>query len=116
MLMVTVADLAIMARTRRAELKLGQADVAARAGVGRQWITKFEAGAPGVEIGLALATLRCLGVELHARFTWPPPDWTTPLTDAAGTRAHPYGRPRRAKRALVLSPQPPPPKKRDGLP
>lgn len=106
MLIDTAQDLAIMARARRAELKLGQADVARAVGVGRQWIVKFEAGRESVEFGLAMRTLRALGLEMRVVFTRAPPAWTVPLTDEAGTRARPYARHRLSRQPLRLTVQP----------
>ena len=106
MLVAVPADLALFARARRAALKLGQADVARAAGVGRQWIVEFEAGRGSVELALALRTLAVLGIELRAAFGRDAPAWTLPLTRAAGTRARPYNRHRMPKRRLRLTPQP----------
>ena len=105
MLIGTAGDLAVMARARRAELKLGQADVARAVGVGRHWIVKFEAGRERVDLGLAMRTLQMLGLEMRLVFSREPPAWTLPLTAAAGTHVRPYARHRRSRRLFTLTPQ-----------
>lgn len=54
------ADLGAAVRARRRTLGLGQTDLAARAGVSRQWIVALEAGKSGAELGLVLRTLKAL--------------------------------------------------------
>ncbi len=97
MLIASAADVGLVARARRAALKLGQADVARRVGVGRQWIARFEAGHGGAELALVLRTLAVLGLEARLRAARAPPGWTLDLAPA-GTRARPYGRARRQRR------------------
>lgn len=60
----SIRDVAAVARGRRLALGLTQADLAARAGVSRQWISAFEAGKPGAELGLVLRLLDALGLKL----------------------------------------------------
>lgn len=51
-------------RGRRKELGLSQAELAARAGVSREWISSFEAGKSTVEFGLVIQVLDPLGLRL----------------------------------------------------
>ncbi len=66
MRIVSIADLAALAKGRRLDLKLSQADVARRAGVSRKWVNEFEAGKPTAELGHALRVLDALGLQLQA--------------------------------------------------
>lgn len=68
----TDRDLGLLIRDRRKELGLGQAALAAKVGVSRQWIVGVEKGRPRAEVGLLLRTLRVLGVELNATFQGAP--------------------------------------------
>ncbi len=97
MLIASAADVGLVARARRAALKLGQADVARRVGVGRQWVVRFESGHAGAELALVLRTLAVLGLEARLQAARVPPGWTLDLTATAGTRARPYGRARRPR-------------------
>ena len=65
MLVKVPFDLAAVVRGCRAMLKLGQADVAREAGVGRQWLGKFESGEGAVELGMALKVVTALGLEVR---------------------------------------------------
>lgn len=60
----SIRDVAAAARGRRLALGLSQAGLAARAGVSRQWISAFEAGKPGAELGLVVRLLDALGLKL----------------------------------------------------
>jgi y4mF family transcriptional regulator len=60
----TVRDVAALARKRRRELGLAQAQLAAAVGVGREWIIDFEKGKSTVEWGLVFRTLKELGLEI----------------------------------------------------
>lgn len=60
----TIADLAALVRSRRTEMEMSQADLAAAAGVSRKWIVDLEAGKASVELGLAFRVLDSLGVAL----------------------------------------------------
>lgn len=66
MLVRTPADIGGLIRTRRRELGLDQAELAARVGVSRLWIIEIERGKPRAELGLVLRTLAVLGIELDA--------------------------------------------------
>lgn len=60
----TVRDVAALARKKRRELGLAQAQLAAAVGVGREWIIDFEKGKSTVEWGLVFRTLKELGLEI----------------------------------------------------
>lgn len=62
----TVRDLGATIRAQRRALAWDQATLAQRAGVSRLWIHQVEVGKPGASVGLVLATLRVLGLELDA--------------------------------------------------
>ncbi|MBL8897588.1 MAG: helix-turn-helix transcriptional regulator [Planctomycetes bacterium] len=61
----TAKDLGLLAREQRKRRGWGQAELAERVGVSRQWVVAFEGGKPGVELGLVLRTLHELGLELE---------------------------------------------------
>jgi y4mF family transcriptional regulator len=72
----TIRDVAALARKRRRELGLAQAQLAAAVGVGREWIIDFEKGKSTVEWGLVFRTLKELGLEIdlgESRQVLPPP-------------------------------------------
>ena len=60
----TIRDVAAIARDRRADLKLSQSQLAAKAGVGRDWVVQFEKGNPTAEWGLVMRVLRELGISI----------------------------------------------------
>ena len=64
MFLRTPADFGAIIREHRRRAGLNQATLAAKAGVGRQWIVKAEKGKPGAPLGLILRTLRVLGISL----------------------------------------------------
>jgi len=59
----TIRDVAATVRGRRQDLGLSQVELAARAGVSREWISAFEAGKPSVEFGLVIRLLDALGLS-----------------------------------------------------
>ena len=61
----TPVDLGLVIRDRRRTLKLSQADLARKLGVGRQWVVGIERGKPRAEIGLVLRTLLALGLSFR---------------------------------------------------
>lgn len=61
----TPADLGAIIRERRRELGLGQAELAERIGVSRQWVIGVERGRARAELGLVLRALDSLGVRLN---------------------------------------------------
>ncbi|MCK9248615.1 MAG: helix-turn-helix domain-containing protein [Solirubrobacteraceae bacterium] len=60
----TIRHLAAVLRGRRLDLDLTQADVAARAGVSRQWLSGLERGRAGAEVGLVLRVLDVLDLRM----------------------------------------------------
>jgi HTH-type transcriptional regulator/antitoxin HipB len=60
----SIHNLASAARGRRLALGLSQADLAARAGISRDWVNYFEAGKPTVELILVLRVLEALDLRL----------------------------------------------------
>lgn len=77
MLITTPRDLGAAIKERRKQLGLGQAELAARAGVSRQWLIQVEGGKPGVAVGLVLRLLNTLGM----RFTLDGRGQPTDLSD-----------------------------------
>ena len=67
MLIRAAADLAAIIRDRRKSLGLGQAELASRVEVSRQWIVGVEQGRSRAELGLVLRTLDVLGIRLETR-------------------------------------------------
>lgn len=51
-------------RRARKDQQLSQADLAARAGVGRPWLSELETGKRTAELGRALSVLSALGLAL----------------------------------------------------
>ena len=60
----SMRDLAATARGRRQDLGLSQVELAAKAGVSREWISAFEGGKTTVEFGLVIRVLEALGLGL----------------------------------------------------
>ena len=60
----TPLDIGLAIRDRRRKLKLSQAELARRVGVGRQWIVAIEHGKFRAELGLVLWTLSALDLPL----------------------------------------------------
>jgi HTH-type transcriptional regulator/antitoxin HipB len=65
MIVHTPVDLGAAIRAGRRALGLGQAELATRVGVRRQWVIKIEAGKSTAEVGLVLRTLNALGLKLE---------------------------------------------------
>jgi transcriptional regulator with XRE-family HTH domain len=61
-----VEDFGAIARQRRRDLGLSQAQVAERAGVTRQWLVGFEKGNSEVSLSKAFAVLRELDLDVRA--------------------------------------------------
>ena len=59
-------DLASVARGRRIELGLTQAELASRSGVSRDWVNSFERGKRTVEISLVFRLFDALGIGVEA--------------------------------------------------
>ncbi len=66
MLIRSPADLGALIRDRRKRLGLGQAELAARIGVNRKWVTSIERGRAHAELALVLRALNALGIRLDA--------------------------------------------------
>jgi HTH-type transcriptional regulator/antitoxin HipB len=64
MKIVSISDLAAVARGRRLTLGLSQAELAAEAGVSRDWVNSFERGKPTVELALVLRLFDALGLRI----------------------------------------------------
>lgn len=64
MVIHSLRDLVAIIRGRRTELRLSQSQLAARAGVSRQWISELERGKATAEIGLVLRVLDALDLRL----------------------------------------------------
>lgn len=62
----TPQDIGALLRETRKKAGLGQAELARRIGVSRQWVVEVERGKPRAEIGLVLRALNTLGNPLHA--------------------------------------------------
>ena len=60
----SLRDLAALARGRRRELGLSQAELAARARVSRQWVSAFESAKATAEVGLVIRLLDALDLRL----------------------------------------------------
>lgn len=60
----SIRDIAATVRGRRLDLGLSQTEVAARARVSRQWLSRFETGAPTAELGLVMRLLAALGLDV----------------------------------------------------
>ncbi|MFI5299614.1 MAG: helix-turn-helix transcriptional regulator [Polyangiales bacterium] len=65
MLTRTPTGIGLVVRERRRELGLGQAELAERVGVSRQWVVEIEQGKPRAELALVLRTLQALGLRLR---------------------------------------------------
>jgi HTH-type transcriptional regulator/antitoxin HipB len=63
----TAKDMGLLAREQRKRRGWGQAELAERVGVSRQWVVAFERGKSGAPLGLVLRTLHELGLELDLR-------------------------------------------------
>ena len=63
----TPRDLGLIIRENRRRLGLGQAELAQRVGVSRQWLLGVEKGKRRVDAALLLKTLTALGLSLDVR-------------------------------------------------
>ncbi len=79
---ITTRDLASAIRGRRLALGLTQAEVAARVGVSRPWLSQIEAGKPTANIGLVIRLLDALGLQLEVTDRPPLADDSTTDLDA----------------------------------
>jgi y4mF family transcriptional regulator len=81
----TATDLGLVIRERRQALGWDQQTLAAKAGVGRQWIVAIEQGKPRAAMGLVLRTLTALGLRVGVD------PMTAPLTAAPMERTDDTG-------------------------
>lgn len=58
-------DLGLVIRETRRSQKLTQAQLAARAGVTREWVVALERGNPGAEVGRVFKVLSALRLEME---------------------------------------------------
>ncbi len=79
----TMPDLGQFVNEIRTGLSIRQAELAARAGVSRQWIVALEQGRPSLEAGKVLRTLEALGFEVVLTPYAPPPPWMLRAVRAA---------------------------------
>ncbi len=61
--MTTPNDIGASVKSRRRELKLRQAELAAAAGVGVRFLIELEDGKPTAQLGKTLAVLNALGLD-----------------------------------------------------
>lgn len=96
---VSFAGLGAHVRAARKRRGLTQAELSARAGVSRQWLVRLERGeSPRAELGLVLAVLGHLGLEVHLTDPREAPgvpaasSSRSPLIDAVLARCQSMGR------------------------
>ena len=65
----TPQDIGALLRESRKKAGLGQAELACRIGVSRQWVVEVERGKPRAEIGLVLRALNTLDSPLQTGLT-----------------------------------------------
>jgi y4mF family transcriptional regulator len=94
----TMTELGAFVHELRSGLEIRQADLAARAGVGRQWIVALEQGKQSLEAGKVLRTLEALGFELVLTPYAPPPPWMLRAVRAAHETRQAKAEARRARR------------------
>jgi len=63
----TVADVGLVLRERRRELRLTQAELAERIGASRQWVIRVEQGNQRSDVGLVLKAIAALRLALDVR-------------------------------------------------
>lgn len=71
MFLRTPQDIGALLRESRKQAGLGQAELARRIGVSRQWVVEVERGKPRAEMGLVLRALNTLGSPLQTGLTAP---------------------------------------------
>lgn len=87
----TPLELAALIRSRRKLRGLSQTQLAALAGVSRDWIIGLEKGRSTVEFGLVLRTIKALGLALSVDPA-PPPGSAINLNELLGDQENPTGR------------------------
>lgn len=63
----TTGDLGALVRQERQDQGLTQAELAERIGTTRQWVSQFESGTLNPRVGLVLAALTALGLDIDVR-------------------------------------------------
>ncbi len=89
----TPRELAALIRSRRKLRRLSQTQLAALAGVSRDWIIGLEKGRSTVEFGLVLRTIKALGLALSADpLPEHPPHAVIDLNELLGDHGNPRDR------------------------
>ncbi len=90
----TPRDIGLLIRERRRALGLGQAALADRVGVSRQWIIGIEKGKGGAALRLVLRTLDALGIAVYGEEppSTPPRPHSQPIVDIGEILAAHRGR------------------------
>lgn len=96
--LATMRELAAFVGEIRTELGIPQSQLAARAGVSRQWLVALESGRPTVEAGRVLRTLEALGFEIVVTPYDPAPPWMLRAVADAAARREAAAKAVRAKR------------------
>lgn len=79
-MLTNTRDIAALVRHTRREQGLTQAELAARIGVGRDWVVRLEQGNPRLELSKVLNALAALNLGLTATPKEPVERQTDPLT------------------------------------
>ena len=87
----TTHDLGALVRQERQDQGLTQADLAERIGTTRQWVSQFESGTLNPRVGLVLAALAALDLDLDVRSSRAQVAKRTPLEAAQGGAKLPSG-------------------------
>jgi y4mF family transcriptional regulator len=82
--------LAAAARGRRVDLGLSQAQLAAKAGVSRDWVNSFERGKRTVELALVLRVLEALDLRIDVTPADEPTPADTPERPSLGSLLDAY--------------------------
>jgi len=91
----TPRDIGLQIRERRRALGLGQAELADRVGVSRQWIIGIEKGKERAALSLVLRTLDALGIAVYgdeSSSTGPPIPHSHPIVNIGDILAAHRGR------------------------
>ena len=84
----TPLDLGLVIRDRRRKLRLSQAELARKVGVGRQWVVAIEGGKSRAELGLVLRTLSALSLSLVSDVDERPPRSTDDIDAVISNARH----------------------------
>ena len=99
-----IKDLGAYLRTRRTQLGMDQATLAAKAGTSRKWLIEVENGKPGAALGLVLRTLRALDVAIDLSDDVPASKPAQGLKPKAGKAAAIEPSRRSRRRVPILNP------------